>query len=269
MIVVDVTSDAAAVARELRADLREQVPYALSRAINTTMLEAQAAQRAAQHDRFITRRRQWMDRSVKLKPFASKRQLTATLSIDPPGGRADILTKFEDGGTKRAQSGRLAVPDAARTTPRQVVPRSRRPKAFGFRLHGTGPHATVFTGAKRTFMVQRPDGTGGIYQRTGARKGKRRRSASRLASDIATRKVRDLAVRTLYRFTPQATIDSRLRFEDTVVGVISARFARNLDEALERAIASGRGRVAGRLDGRDVIVATPEARRIARSDVYR
>lgn len=269
---ITIAHNAAQVSREVQRIAKKEWPFFASRAINHTVLEVQTALRAGTHERFIVRRRQWMDRAYKIKPFATKRSLRAVIAVNPPGGqeRADILTKFEDGGTKTPKGRRLAVPDAARARPQQVIPRSRRPKAFGFQLHGSGPKATVYKGAKRAFMVLKPDGTGGIYQRTGRRKGKGRgRAARRLASDIATRKVRDLMVKTLYRFTPEATIDSRLKFEETVVNVVKVSLPRTLADAHDRAIAAGRSRVAGRIDGRDVIVASPGARRIARTDVYR
>jgi hypothetical protein len=139
----------------------------------------------------------------------------------------------------------LAVPDPKLRGVRGGVPKGKRPKGFAFTLWGTGPKATVLIGKKKTFLIKYPDGTGGIYQRVS--KGRS------FVSSVKTRKVRDASIDTLYRFTPMARIQSRLRFEVTVTGVIKARFQRTFKEALALAIANHAPR--------------GNARRIAASDI--
>ena len=278
MINLSVQHNIKDVIRRLERVQRDQIPFATSLAINNTAKLIQAEERAALLRRFQVRRRQWVERNVKIIRFSNKRDVPihAIVGIEAPGdpSRSDILGKFEKGGTKRPKDGkRLAVPDEVRRGKMAVVPKSRRPKAFDFKRHGSGPGVEVYRGESRTFMIRRSDGTGGIYQRTG-RQGRKRKDGTRgkgagrrLASDIGTRKVRDMNVRTLYRFTPQAKIDSRLRFEETARGTIQAQFARTFEEAFQRAIDAGRGVNVGRHRGQTIIKASAEARRVAKADV--
>lgn len=85
------------------------------------------------------------------------------MQIEPPSGQrtADILAKFEEGGTKRPREGRhLVVPIEVRRTKTGVVSRVQRPRAFQFREVGQS-----IVGLKRTFIIPGV----GIFQRRGKR----------------------------------------------------------------------------------------------------
>lgn len=84
-------------------DLERQLPYAAAVGINETAKEIQAAETQHLFREFDIRRPLFAQRAIKIKPFATKRLPEATISVDPPGGqaRADIWTKFEEGGWKR------------------------------------------------------------------------------------------------------------------------------------------------------------------------
>lgn len=273
--MIGVEIDERPVKEALRSLHRDQVPYALAQAINKTGVQGQEKVRDRMAREFTQRRKTWMDRSIKIGrgDFATKQKLRAIVKVETPGAkdRSDVIAKFEDGGTKRPKDGRrLAVPDEVKRTGKGVISKTQRPKAFDFELIGTGPDGTqVFRGKKKTFMVKRPDGTGGIYQRTGRKTGKRgRRRADqgrRMVSDLFSRRTRDANVRTLYRFTPDAKIDTRLHFTETIEGVVKARFSRNFDEAFAKAIEGGRFRT----DQLGRKFATKEARRQGRADVRR
>jgi hypothetical protein len=271
MIMVEVdTEEAMSFLRMLYSD---QVPYAASLALNATGLQVQAAERREIGEAFTLRRRDWAMRNVKIgrEDFATKTKLRTIVRMEAPGdaSRSDILSKFEQGGTKRPREGKsLAVPGDVQRTGTGVIPRSKRPKAFNLRpAHAKGTTVfrgkgrsrsgtTVLVGDKGVFAVLNADGTGAIYQRTGISvgpKGRRKRyKGRRLASDIQTRQVRDMNIRTLYRFTPSAKVDSRLHFETTAKGVITARFSKNFEEAMAKAIAGGRGSVGKRIARTDV-----------------
>lgn len=277
MVTLSVEHNIRDVLRQMERVYRDQIPFATSLAINNVAKQVQADERAALLRRFTVRRRQWVERNVKIIRFSNKRDIPihAIVGIEAPGDpkRSDILGKFEKGGTKKPKGSHLAVPDEARKTKTQVVPKRLRPKSFEFTRHGSGAGLEVYRGEGRTFMIRRSDGTGGIYQRIG-RQGRKKKDGTRgkgagrrLASDIGTRKVRDMNVRTLYRFTPQAHIDSRLRFEETARGTIQAQFARTFEEAFQRAIDAGRWVNVGRHRGQTIIKASPEARRIGKADV--
>lgn len=215
-------------AEQFLTDLeKRQLPFILMRTLNRTGLKVQEAEREELDDSFTLRRKDWAHRNVKIRreDFAKKNRLRVMVRMEAPGdgSRSDILAKFEESGTKRPKDGsRLAIPVDVKTTRVGIVQKNQRPRSFDF-VHVGG---NVWRGEKRTFMIRRPDGTGGIYQRTG-RRGRRRKDGSRgrgagrrQASDISTRKVRDLNVRTLFRFTPLARIEKRLQFEDTARRVV-------------------------------------------------
>jgi hypothetical protein len=247
MLALDVQVDTKTAASWLYRMHRDQIPFAAMQAINETALAVQRAEREELDESFTLRRRDWAHRNVKIRreDFAKKDKLQAIVRMEAPGrgDRSDILAKFEHPGKKRAKDGgRLAIPDDTPTAVVTVFRRRKRPRSFQFVHHG----GDVWTGKDRTFMVRRPDGTGGIYQRTGKR-GRRRKSGRRvggdgrrLASDVETRRTRDLNVRTLYRFTPEAKIEKRLHFEATARQVIITNWDRSFQKAFRRAIQTAR-----------------------------
>ncbi len=199
---------------------RDQVPFAASKAINETLKDAQRAQRAHMRQAFTIRRRPFAERAVKIKPFANKRRLHARIKIEPPGGqeRANIFTRHEVRGIREPIEGRsLAVPIGVRRKKTSVVRRERRPPAFKFREVGSGRRVAMFKGVKRTFMLQSPDGTGYIIQRTGRRK-----------------------TRLLYRLVPSVPIAPRLAFLETVGRVVRANFPTNFRRAFIQAVRTRR-----------------------------
>ena len=208
--------------RALQALHRDQLPYATSVAINNTVLAFQADQRKQMARVFTERRKSWVEQNVKVTHFSKKTEtpIHADVAIQSPGGgdRSDILAKFEAGGEKTStQGGRISIPDEARRTKSDIVARSARPRAFGFTVSGTGPVATVYRGAKRTFMIQPVSGQGGgIYQRVG--RGMRG------------------TVRQLFALARRTRIEPRLRFVETAQKVAAEKFPAIADAALEKAI---------------------------------
>lgn len=214
----EVVVDASQAERFVRRLLRDDLPFVESLAVNMTAKDFQKAQREHMGDVFTIRRQSFMRRSVKIKPFSSKRQSVreAKVAIDSPGGRSDIFGKFEEGGTKRPTSGtRLAVPAEVRRTKTGVVSKAQRPRRFDFQLSGRSRGAEVYRGRRKTFMIRRPDGTGGIFQRKGDQ------------------------VRTLYRFTPEAEIEPTLRFFENAERIVRDRFDVNFSRAWDKALSYG------------------------------
>ena len=211
--LLDVDFDSRDTSRWL-GSMAKQTPFALSVAINDTLKDAQKVQRAHQRRVFTVRRPQWIDRSVKIKPFATKRTLTGTMAIDPPGGKrtSDILAKFESGGRKQVREGRhLAIPIEARRTKAGIVSRRNRPKGFRFKRVGRS-----IRGERRTFIIAGV----GIFQRVGRRKNSR--------------------IRMLYRFKTSVPIDRRLDFIANAERVVQQMFDRNFDRAFDRAVATAK-----------------------------
>jgi len=194
--------------------MARQTPFALSVAINDTLKDAQKVQRAHQRRVFTVRRPRFIEQAVKIKPFATKRTLTGTMSIDPPGGKrtADILTKFESGGIKRVRDGRhLAIPVEARRTKAGVISRRNRPRGFKFKRVGR-----AIRGERRAFIIPGI----GIFQRVGRR--------------------RDSRIRMLYRFKRSVPIGRRLDFIANAERVVQQQFDKNFDRAFDRAVATAK-----------------------------
>lgn len=196
----------------------DQVPFATSVALNETAKDFQKVQREHQYKIFEVRRKTWLDRAVKIKPFATKRSLEAVVKIDPAGDdRADIITKFEDQRRKRPLSGsRLAIPDEARRAKSGVVRRSQMPSAFDFQPHG----GDVAIGLQRTISIQRPGGRGVILQRVG------RGRSSRL--------------RRLYVYVADVPIEPGLNFERNAQFVWSTKFDGHFASAFDHAVRTAR-----------------------------
>lgn len=219
-----VDSNVDEVSRALRRIWRDQIPFALSKAINETALDFQKRQRRHQRRVFTLRRPRFFKRAVKIRrgDFARKNDPVAIVRIEPPGGqdRADILTKFEEGGFKLPRGTRIAVPVDVKRTGTGIVSPSMRPSRLGFEFHGRGPKAEVFKGEKRTFMLRRPGGRGAVFRRMG------RRGSGRL--------------RHLFSFTPRARIRGVLDFRLNAERTVRDRFAPNFRESFRRAIETAR-----------------------------
>jgi hypothetical protein len=240
-MILRVSLDASDVTKTMRTLYTDQIPYATSLALNDVSKQAQEAQRGHDDRVFTVRRRAWMDNQVKIKPFASKRSLFTVVKIDPPGGRSDILSKFQDGGTKTPTHGRkaLAIPAKRGAT----VSRANRPRSLNFRMHGTGPKATVYRGDRRTVLIQRPDGSGGIFQRTGRDAGgERTRDILGKYSGyvVGSRRKRRGNFKLLYSFARTGRIDTRLRFEENITRKVEQAWPTAFGRAFEQAVRTAR-----------------------------
>lgn len=215
--------------RATRLLFRDQIPFAQSRAINDSARDVQRVQRAHQREIWTVRRKSFVDRAVKVKPFAKKHSLEAVVRYDPPGGRrrADILTKFESRTVKVSRDGgRIALPTAAVRTPKGSIRKGRRPRDFGLQLESVGPRAAVYRGKKGTFMVKRHDGTGGIFQRV----RKRRSRSMSLSPDV----------KTLYTFAWSARLTPNLNFRENAVRTVRRRFPRHMRRRFLQSIKTAR-----------------------------
>lgn len=228
--------------RTTRLLFADQIPFAMSRAINDTGGDAQKHQQDHMRGIFQVRRSRFVISGVKRKPFANYRRQRVPHTIirfDPPGGRSrsDIITKFESNTRKTARDGgRIAIPTDAVRTGRGNIRKGRRPRDFGFELVGVSGRAAVYRGKSGTFMIKKSDGTGGIYKR-GRRKSQRRR---RMASSLSTRNVRDDNIQTLYRFRWAVEIRPELEFVENIATRVVKRFPRNMRRRFAQAVKTAR-----------------------------
>lgn len=235
--MITVTVDAGDALARLTALEERQLPFALALALNRTAEEVQTEIRGHVQEAF-TIRRPWVLTNVKIarENFATKTKPRVVIEIPPDS----VLGKFEGGGTKSPRSGGLsiAIPNAVRRTKAGIVSKRDRPRAFAFTqaYTSTATRVTIYRGNRRTFMLQRPDGSGVILQRVG-RGGPRAKGAAAAPSHPARR---DPALRTLWMLRPNVRIPAILQFVQRGAPLARERFPINLRGMLAYALRTAR-----------------------------
>lgn len=210
-----VDTNASEVSRFMRSIWSDQVPFVTSKAINETAKLFQSFQVKHQFRLFDVRRTSFIRRSVKIKPFSTKRRLWADVSIDPPGGQAqaDIIFKFESDIRKRPRDGgHIAVPIEAKRKSGNV-PKNLKPRALRLQAHGGG--GLVFRGERRTFLIRTNQG-GLLFQRVG--RGARSRT------------------KVLFSLEDQVPISPDLNFVFNARRVVDRDFVRIFDRVFDEVI---------------------------------
>ena len=153
---VDIVVDTKGVLTGLER-LSRQVPFAISKAMNESLKGAQKDIRATLPGHFTLRRKQFVERTVKITEFATKRKQVARLAVDPT---RDILAKFEEDTRKQGQEGKsLAVPIDARPSETALVPKRLQIKALQLRPVVGRNGKRQLKGAKGTYTITTPRGT--------------------------------------------------------------------------------------------------------------
>lgn len=217
--------------KELQAKLGKysnQLPFAASKALNTT---ANQIQRAVQDDlatQFTLRRPDFIKRTIYRKPgedFARKAFLVAAVRVDE---RRDLLAKFQKPGTKVPRQGRsLSLPGDVKRNKADIVTRGNRPRAFNLQKVGQ-----LTRGDRRTFVIERGGAPWLLLQRVG--RSTRRSRAGRAATG------RDPQVRVLWIFKRSVRIPKRLPFYEQARRVVRGGLNENLRVALADAIRTAR-----------------------------
>lgn len=237
----------------------DQIPFATMTALNTmafaprgaplSPLSAQGAIRSLARETFTLRRPQFFDLSIKQTHKATKRELWATLAVDAPGDRDDILAKFETDTEKRPHSGRtVAVPISTRIkrNNQAIIAKRDRPAGYNFRNVGK-----KVIGDRGTFIVRRADGSGVILQRIAQRqRGRRRQQGPALPSGFRGRgadgryasigEARNTDVVALYLLRPRVSIKPTLQFARTAARVVDATWQAHFDQAWAKAMSTAK-----------------------------
>jgi hypothetical protein len=192
------------------AEIAKQLDFGTALGLTNTAKQGQEAVVKALGDTFTLRGGWYLQSNkygIRIVP-ARKDKLESHITT-----AADWLELHEDGGTKTAEHGRLAIPtDNVRRNKRLVIPRGQRPAA----LRG-----------KRTFVLQTKHGAV-LFQRKG--KGKRSKIVA------------------LYNLEPKAQIKKQSTFYEPIENVVDKNLAENILAGIEKAFATGgvkRGRVGG------------------------
>lgn len=230
---IEVTSNSDEVADAVAFIFSDQLPFATSRAVFRTAIDFQNAQRARLHDIFTIRRKRFAERSIKFHTpefFSVRNNDTARLSVDSPGGKSYIFTKFETDRIKSPFRGNsIAVPtEHVPTTGAGVIKKGWRPRELmeGATQHGAGPvirsRGNVFRGKKDTVLIRRPGGRGTLFQADPSWSGK------------------VPGLKPLYQLVPRVRIEPELEFVRTAKKTVDERWQANFTESFDQAIRTAR-----------------------------
>lgn len=218
--MINIEIDATAFKRQLTGLERDQLPFAVMKALNKTGTDFQEAERGVIARNFTLRRATFIRNTVKIERgnFATKANLRTIINIDPT---RDVLSKFEEGKDKTPREGSsIAIPVAAKRNKSDIVTRANRPKAYQLQDTTSSGSTRIAKGLKRVFMIKKADGTGGIFQRVG------RGAAS--------------TIRELFTFEPRVPIPRSLHFYATARKTVAEKFPKNFRDAFANAMRTAR-----------------------------
>lgn len=251
---IDILTDVTSTLETLEALEVRQFPFALANALNRTgeevlqysheKLPARLRIRSGRAQRFLEALI-----NIQRGDRATKKDLRVIVGIQSPPGksfarRARILTKFVEGGIRRAPSGGdpFAIPESD-IQGSTGVPRSLYPAHLGLALrrqieggtdfgqdtlHVTARRKILFRGKRRTFAIDprfHPDASFfGVFQRRG--------------------RGRNSQLRLLWTYKQQLRTPRRLPFPDDVRKVHRERFLLNVRGQLAFALNENKQRIA-------------------------
>lgn len=233
---LDATVDTKAVTAYLGA-LADQLPRRVGFALNTTANAMQKGVRESLANSFTLRRAGFVRATIYRAPkedFPDVKmgRLVAGVRINPD---RDVLAKFEEGGEKRPDGKRLAVPILRQTQPRLVIGRDSKyhlrllpPDLFG----KAGRVSTLLHRARKVIADTRAN------RKKDARFfGLVSRSGTPLIFEVLGKNRKRL----IYAFVRRVPLPRKLRFYETAERVFTEQWPtilqKELDEALRRAAA--------------------------------
>ncbi len=105
---------------------RQQVPFALSKAMNNTMFDVRRFEVGVTYPKAFAVKSPSFFRAIMRVDEATKINLVARLTDKSPGGR-DYLQRHTEGGTKTPRGSNIAIPAQVRRRARGGVLNSKRP----------------------------------------------------------------------------------------------------------------------------------------------
>lgn len=229
MITVDVRG-IDAVQSALRALASDQIPYAMTVALNSTAFAVQRASRARLESAF--NRPTPLIKGATRVEKATKQSLTAIVSIDPK--RATVLKTHEEGGQRNSQSlerfliakgwlpaGFKAIP--ADSMPRDTYGNPKRTEVSRILTELNSGISGAAGSTRRVFVIrvgQRSHLSPGIYRIKSKSKG--------------------AAIMPLYLFASRAQYRAILRWEETVQGEVVRVLPDEMTKAIRRAMDTAR-----------------------------
>jgi hypothetical protein len=182
----------------------DQIPYAMSVAINGLAKDVQEANFYSIKHNFHVRREPFLKYSNKISQFAKKDALMAVIGIVPVGENKDsVYTKFQDGGVKTSiTGGKIAVPSSdLGIGVNAIIPQRLRPRNL--------PSAT-------TAKITAHDGRQYIFTTLGRGKNRQFRLA--------------------YMLLPEVKIAPMLDYYTVAQQAIERNYQQRVEAAMQRAI---------------------------------
>ena len=215
MVTISVKSNIGDVLKQLAAR-REQVPFAIAKALTDTAKEAQATIRQELPQRF-TIRTPWVAKGIRIRS-ATKQSLTAMVyDVDP------FMRIQETGGTKASINRRvfdfgdmLAIPVDARRSKRDVVRKEDWPQNL-----------------IEPFIITAKDGRKYLAVHSLAKKVRGQRGKFTIGKDVGGNRI-------MYVLKPRVQVPARFGFAETVRKVVVEKFSANLRQSIQLAMATAR-----------------------------
>lgn len=197
--------------KELEKSLNElaqsQLPYATSKAINASLIDAQTAMIGQAKSALTIRNDRFLKQSYKITKFAKKIDLSATLALSNVGSRdtANIFGRLEDGEQKNGfRGGMIAIPSKnVKTSSKGIITKANRPRAL-----------------KNSFKGEVFGHVEGIFQRYGTTKRPK--------------------VRLMYTLKPSVRVPDRLEFNTVTPATFSKVIDGHMNTELANAIATAK-----------------------------
>lgn len=236
-IQVELDTNASEVARWIQHVFSDQMPFALSLAINRTAYNVRDAIRSGIQHRFTIRRR-WVVHGIQIPRGgrATKQKLEAIVELER---RRSFLAKFEEGGVKRGSATMpIAIPtEHIRPVHTATPPLSLYPKNLGLQERrdisgGFTAARTTFTrrgvkqwkGKRRTFVIDPWEHNAtpelwGVWQRRGPKRHQ---------------------IRLIWAYRREIPIPPTLKFVETGRKMADQVWDRNFTREFDRAIRTAR-----------------------------
>jgi hypothetical protein len=246
MINIQVNAQGALI---MLAQMQDQLPYAMSLALNRVAIDGQKAEQDRLKKAFHLRREQFVIRGIKIEKADRASKTTWRVIISIPVAQ-DFLSKFEGGDPKVPRNGKwLWIPNPA-VFANKIINRGNplHPKQLHFQKSKGGQ----LQGDQRTFMIKGKHGKPIVLQRVDRKLGKGSASTMRAMTldnvqvGMGPRQKREKAIhrtggtRLLYTLVSRVPTPVRLEFVNTITHEVEAQWPGRINEAIHEALGTAR-----------------------------
>ena len=230
---------------KMLAEAQDQLPYAMSLALNRVAIDGQKAEQARLKAVFKLRRETFVIRGIKIEKADRATKTSWRVVISIPVAQ-DFLDKFEQGDPKIPRQGKwLWIPNAA-VFQNKIINRGNplHPK----NLHFSKSKGGQLVGDQRTFMLKGKNGKPLVIQRMdrGLAKGSysvmKSMTLDNLHTGMGPREKKQKAIhraagtRLLYTLVSRVATPVRLEFVSTISNQVERMWPERINEAIHEAL---------------------------------